>query len=122
MIATALAFVGGHKRLFAILGAALAVIALLAVVYLKGVNAERDRQEAAKAVAIVEAMKTDEKAKEKAAEVRLADAAEVAEMKEDLTNAVASLPDDVPSARRVALACARLRAQGADLSGIPACS
>lgn len=116
-----LAFVGAHKRLVGILGIALIAVALLAYVYAKGVSRERDRQEAAQAVAVAEALKLDGRAKEAAAGERLADAQQVATVKEELTDAVANLPDAVPSARRVALACERLRQQGADLSGVPAC-
>lgn len=118
---TALSFIGAHKRLVGIIGFALIAVALLAYVYTKGVGQERDRQEAAKAVAIAEALKIDGRAKEAAAGERLADAEEVATLKEELTHAVASLPDELPSARRVALGCARLRAQGADLRSVPAC-
>jgi hypothetical protein len=87
-----------------------------------GKDIEQDRQEAARAVAVVEALQNDGAAKEVAAGERLADAVAVAEMKEELTDAVQDLPDGLPSARRVALACARMRADGRDVSDLPACS
>jgi len=86
-----------------------------------GAAREKDRQAAAAAVATVEALKTDRAAKEQAADERMADAEAVADLKEELTDAVADLPDDEPSARRVALGCARLRNQGLDTSRLPAC-
>lgn len=78
--------------------------------------------EAATAVATVEVLKTDRQSKEKASDERLADAEAVADLKGNLTDAVASLPDDLPSQRRVALGCARLRSQGVDTGRLPACS
>jgi hypothetical protein len=87
-----------------------------------GESNAKAKQKAADAVAIVEVLKTDAKAKEKAADERLADAEAVAETKEKLTDAVQNLPDAMPSARRVALACQRLRNDGQDVSRLPACS
>lgn len=119
---TALAFIGARKRLFAVLGLALAALAVLAFVRVRATNAERERQEAAKAVAILEATKTDARAKEKAAETRLQDAAEVAEMKEDLIEAIAETTDSAPSAADVALNCRRLLASGHDVSKLSVCA
>lgn len=105
----------------ALLGAAVVAAPCFLLGQCAGAVHEKDRQEAAAAVATVEALKTDGAAKEKAAGERLADAEAVADLKEELTDAVADLPDDEPSARRVALGCARLRNQGQDTTRLPAC-
>jgi hypothetical protein len=49
------------------------------------------------------------------------DNAAVAANTEGLKHADDQVDDSSPSASRVALACERLRQQGADLSGVPAC-
>lgn len=59
-------------------------------------------------------------ARDAAADQRLSDAKSNAQLEKDLTHAVSSLPDAVPSARRVALACERLRQQGARDGDLPA--
>ncbi len=105
----------------ALLGAAVVAGPCFLLGQCAGAASEKDRQQAAAAVATVEALKTDRAAKERAADERLADAEAVADLKEELTDAVADLPDDEPSARRVALGCARLRNQGLDTSRLPAC-
>lgn len=84
-----------------------------------GSQAQKKHEEADRAITQAEALKVDTKAKEKAADQRVKDAAEVADMTEKLTDAVASLPDEIPSARRVALGCQRLRNGGADVSDLP---
>ena len=71
-------------------------------------EAER-RAEANTAIARAEAALADSEAKEKSADERLNDAAKVADLRERLTDAVASLPDEVPSAHGVALGCQQLR-------------
>ena len=86
-----------------------------------GAGNERDRLEAARAVTVIETLKEDGAAREVSAGERLADASAVAENREDLINAVQDLPDGLPSARRVALACERMRQQGVDLADVPAC-
>lgn len=101
---------------------ALAVAALcLPLGYCKGESAGTARADAARAVANVEALKTDGSAKELAAVERLNDTAAIAAKREELTNAVADLPDSIPTVRRVALGCVRLRQQGTDPATIPAC-
>jgi hypothetical protein len=87
-----------------------------------GVHKEKDRAEA-------EAVKQQNKQLQKTLEnhevasgERANDTATITAKKEDLEHAVQGLPDNVPSARRVALACARLRNQGADVSKLPACN
>jgi hypothetical protein len=101
---------------------ALAVAGLcLPLGYCSGKRAGVARMEAARAVANVEALRTDGSAKELAAVERANDNAAVAAKREDLLDAVADLPDSTPTVRRVVLACARLRSQGTDTTTIPAC-
>lgn len=99
-----------------ILGAALA----LPLGYCAGGNAADQRHLAQSAKASVEALETAITANEQAAAERLNDALLIEQSRKDLTDAVKDLPDAVPSDRRVALACARLRAQGAAEADLPA--
>lgn len=87
-----------------------------------GQRSAEAKYDAARAIANVETLKIDGASKEAAANERSVDDALINEHKKDLTDAVAELPDALPSARRVALACARLRAQGADTSTLAACN
>lgn len=89
--------------------------------YCKGERAASARYDAARAVANVETVKVDGAAKEIAANERRVDDALVNEGKEKLLDAVQSAPPSVPDVARVALGCARLRAQGTDTAAIPAC-
>ena len=89
--------------------------------YCEGKSAGAAKSKAAAAIATVEVMKVDADAKEVAAIERRDDDAEIAAKKQELTDAVADLPDALPSARRVALACQRLRQQGTDTKPIAAC-
>jgi hypothetical protein len=105
----------------AALGAAVVAGPCLTLGYCQGKSAGEAKMEAAAAIATVEVMKTDGSAKEVAAVERVNDILAVEETKKELTDAVAKLPDSVPSPRRVALACARLRTQGIDTASLPAC-
>lgn len=74
----------------------------------KGAQGERDRQ-------AVETQKTEAKASSARVTAALEASAEtpiINAREKDLSDAVNSLPDAVPSARRVRLACERLRHQG----------
>ncbi|CAN5333413.1 hypothetical protein BH10PSE12_BH10PSE12_02540 [soil metagenome] len=71
--------------------------------YCHGLSAGRAKADGAAAVATVEVMKVDGDAKEVAAIERRSDDANVAAHKEELIDAVATLPDEMPSSRRVAL-------------------
>jgi hypothetical protein len=86
-----------------------------------GKSVERSRAAAARAEANVEAMATNAKATEAAAEQRVEDATEVAAQEEVLIDAIQSTPDTAPDAVRVRLGCERLRAQGTDPAAFPAC-
>lgn len=89
--------------------------------YCGGKKAAKAQYEAARAEANVEALKTNAKATEKAAEQRTRDATEVAAQEEVLIDAIQSTPDTAPDAVRVRLGCERLRAQGTDPAAFPAC-
>lgn len=114
------AFWAAHK-LPIILGIALLALLLAGLIYWQGRSDGRLKADAERAVANVEAMKTNEKANVNAADDRVADAEKVLELKEELTNAVAQVPDDVPDPVAVALGCQRLRNQGTDTTALPAC-
>ena len=86
-----------------------------------GRKSERARNDAARAEANVQAMKTNHGATEKAAAERVRDATTVAAQEETLIDAIQSTPDTAPDIVRVRLGCQRLRSQGTDLSNIPAC-
>lgn len=101
-------------------GVAVAAICL-PLAYCQGLSAGKAKAAASAAVATVEVMKVDGNAKEVAAIERRKDDAAIAAKNEELIDAVADLPDAVPTVRRVARGCAQLRNQGTDTSGIPAC-
>lgn len=112
-------FLRGNWR---ILVGALGLIAVcLTLGYCEGKKAGKAQADAARAIANVEALKVDGAAKEKAADERVADTQQVLELKQELTDAVAEIPDTVPDGVAVTLGCQRLRAQGTDTSAIPAC-
>ena len=117
-----LPFIMAHKRLVAGIGVLFVVLIIALGLYAKGRSDANKRNEAAKAIAIAEAVKLDSKAKEHAATQRLKDAEQVADLKEQLTDAVAQVPDTVPDPVAVQLGCQRLRNSGADVSKLPACS
>lgn len=86
-----------------------------------GRKTERKIQAAARAEANVQAMKINQKATDQAAAERVNDATTVAANEEVLLDAIQSTPDTAPDAVRVKLGCERLRAQGTDISSLPAC-
>jgi hypothetical protein len=86
-----------------------------------GAGNERTRTKAAQAVAVAAATAKDSGAKETAAGERIQDDRAVAALTQELTNAVAQVPDETPDAVAVRLGCQRLRAAGQDVSGLAAC-
>lgn len=111
---TALAFLRSAPRLLSPTG--WLIVAIIAAFVLtgaycshRGAQGERDRQ-------AVETQKTEAKAsgaRETAAREASVETPIINVREKDLSDAVNSLPDAVPSARRVRLACERLRHQGA---------
>lgn len=112
----------GIPRLYLGLGIAALVLIVLAVVYLNGKSSGRAEIETKIERANTEAVATDAKAREAAAEARVADAEAVMELKEELVDAVENTPDEKPDAVRIALGCERLRRAGRDTALIPACA
>lgn len=111
---TTLAFLRSIPRLLSPTG--WLIVAIIAAFVLtgtycshKGAQGERDRQAA-------QAQKTEAKAsgaRETAAREAFVETPIINARQKDYSDAVNSLPDAVPSARRVRLACERLRHQGA---------
>ncbi|MFC5371526.1 hypothetical protein ACFPIF_03125 [Brevundimonas faecalis] len=81
---------------------------------------ERAKQDRAVEAANAQARAADATARDHAADERLTDLKTNTQLEKDLINAVSPLPDARPSARRLALACARLRHQGARDADLPA--
>jgi hypothetical protein len=100
---------------------ALLLTAALVWIAVTAPGRERARTELAAARAEAGLRTRDAAAREAAAEERAADAAADAALTKELSDAVSPLPDQRPSDRRRALACARLRHQGTDTSALPAC-
>lgn len=115
------AFIKANPRVVIALGAALLVITLLLFVYLKGRDDAKRQTEAAYAVAVAEAVKTDARAKELTGAARQQHAVDNAVLKKELTDAVAEVPDDVPDAVAVQLGCQRLRNAGTSVADLSAC-
>lgn len=114
-----IAWVKGNVLVIAIASAL--IFAAMVGGYKGGERAATARYDAARALANVETVKVDGAAKEIAANERRVDDTLVNEGKERLLDAVQSAPESAPDAARVALGCARLRAQGTDTAAIPAC-
>ena len=79
-------------------------------------RAARERAQANGATYRAETASRDEAGSE-----RLSDAQSNADLNQDLTHATAHLPDAVPSDRRIALHCQRMRQAGTDTAAVPAC-
>ena len=61
------------------------------------------------------------RADELASAQRLRDQRATDNLERNLADAVANIPDEVPTARRLARACAQLRSQGVDTAALPQC-
>lgn len=109
------------RRVKIALGIALAIALALSLAYCNGKKEGKRGADLALEKANNQAIVIDSKAREKAADDRVADAVENLEAKKELSDAVEALPDALPTARRIALGCARLRRQGTDTTAIPAC-
>jgi Tfp pilus assembly protein PilE len=108
-------------RSWAIVGALAGVLILVTYCSHQAVVRERDRAEAANQAAARAAEGRRNAAAERSADERLADTLSTQAREKELADAVAPLPDATPSDRRIALACARMRADGLDTSDVPAC-
>ena len=72
-------------------------------------------------VANARALQQQQRADALAANQRLTDQRASDTLERNLANAVANRPDSVPTARRLARACAQLRDQGSDTAALPQC-
>lgn len=102
-----------------------ALVALLGLILITfgwcSYDASRDRHaEEARVAANARAADRNTAAVSQAADQRVTDTLNTATLKQELSDAVAQMPDAVPSPRRVALACERLRQQGARDGDLPA--
>lgn len=103
----------------------LAVIAVaglcLTLGYCKGERDGKASMRLALERANVEALQQKARADDLAAAQRLRDQRATDDLERNLADAVANIPDEVPTARRLARACAQLRAQGVDTAALPQC-
>lgn len=88
--------------------------------YCRGYDAAKDKARAELAIANVAVQNQDKTASDAAATERVTDAIAQAKQQTELSDAVAAIPDSVPDASRVALGCARLRANGRAETSLPA--
>lgn len=98
---------------------AVALVALLGVAkcsYDRGVIEDHDAAVTAKTVQV------DGKAKERAAEERGEDKAQIDQAEKERSDAIKKAPDSGPSAASIRLNCERLRRAGKDTSRIAACA
>ena len=96
----------------------LALIVLLAWCSWDG---QRDRRKAeADRRADITTLERDRDAREAAADQRLEDTVSIAHREKERADATAPLPDNRPSARRLARACVQLRQQGTREADLPA--
>lgn len=108
------------RPLGAILTGLAAVALCLPVGYCSGFQAAKNRADAERAAASVQALNTARSADEAAAVARVNDALDVAANEGKLTDAIQGVPDTLPDDTRVALGCQRLRASGTNSADLPA--
>ena len=100
-----------------IIGLVLLLVLLATCSHYTGKEAKRDRIAAEERAQTLDAAI---KASDKSSDERLTDIQININREKELTDAISSLPDAVPSPRRIALACQRLRQQGTLDAGLPA--
>lgn len=120
MIAGVAAWIGSN-RLAAGLISALAFVLAVGGAYVKGRLDEGHARDVAAQLEREKLATRNATANGAAAVQAEKDDAAVASKTENLKHADDKIQDGAPSASRVALACERLRQQGADLSRLPAC-
>lgn len=99
--------------------ACLLVMAILCWWAITAPGRERAKHDRAVEAANAQARNTDAIARERAADQRLTDLKINNRLEKERTDAVSSIPDARPTAGRVALACHRLREQGARDADLP---
>lgn len=103
------------------IGFIVGAIFIFPIAQCSGEHRQKKLEAAQEAIAVATALKTDQVARYKSANERLADAQAIAEKQKELTDVVADLPDESPTTIDLALACQQLRNQGTDISDLPAC-
>jgi len=109
------------QRVKVAIAVALVAVLALTLAYCSGRGDGKRGSDLAIERANTKALTRDRVASDRASEARVADAKANIEAKKELSDAVEALPDAVPSDRRIALGCQRLRRQGTDTAAIPAC-
>lgn len=99
----------------------IAVAAVLGGVYLKGRSDSAKAERARDAIAVEEAIKSDEKADTKAADQLVRDALAQAAKEKELADAVKDVIDTVPDAVAVRAGCCELQQNGLSVADLPAC-
>jgi uncharacterized protein (DUF1800 family) len=120
-----LLWVRGNKLIAGLIAVSVAAVVIVSVWQIGlwvGARREDVRRDAADAQAVAKSEKQNSAALEAASAERRADDASAAATEKELNDAVKALPDAVPSARRIALGCARLRRNNQDVSGLPQCA
>lgn len=110
-----------NPRALSALLIALAVIAVLAFVYVKGRSDNAKLERARDAVAVAEAVKVDGHADATATAAAQTAAAKRVTAEKELVDAVSKIPDDVPDAVAVEYGCVQLRQAGVSTADLPAC-
>lgn len=118
----AIAFVRRYPALIGLIATVIAVAVIALLLINHGVRKERARQEAARAVAVAEAIKSDEHADAKSTASVQRDAERIAEAREELIDAIAQAPDSLPDAASVVYGCRELQRHGISTADLPACS
>lgn len=120
MMAGALAWISSNRLAAGLISASL-FVAAIGGAYAKGRLDEGHKRDVAAALEREKLATRNATANGAAAVQAEKDGAIVASKTESLKHADDKIQDGAPSASRVALACERLRQQGADLSRVPAC-
>ncbi len=98
-----------------------AIVVVLACVYLKGRHDAHARDEARQKIAVAAAVKSDTKADAKSTNALAQDALAIDAKQKELEDAVAKIPDGTPDAVAVAAGCVELRRNGISTANLPAC-
>lgn len=102
-------------------GAALGALLCFPLAQCSGIKIGRQQMQHAIDVANTAALQQQHRADTLAANQRLTDQRTSDTLERNLADAVANIPDSVPTARRLARACAQLRAQRVDTTTLPQC-
>lgn len=110
-----------HSTALWVIAGVVLVVGSLQVAYLRGRSDEAAKAEARRRIEVAEALRSTSRADAVAVDTVMAKAEARSRLKEELTDAVAQVPDDVPDPVAVRLGCERLRNVGRRIADIPAC-